>query len=313
MAEMVSDCCGAEVHNPGNQEYARCKECHEMALVVFDGTPPKVAVLGSGASAAFAVAACKDIGAEVKVYSSVHPNELSTQMGAFFLHDIPPNIGHIESVAVDIDSIGEASVYSEMQWGRNIPTSFPSERRTERWYSPMYLNRVWQDVTVFRETLSKEDIVRLTQLGYDWVFHSFPLVERTDSIVRFPILVGNQYSHLRDFILYNGTIQFDWVRLTRQFGNLCLEYPHNISVDDECLFRDMVGDLDSLGIEGLQSKDYPQWEHVWGRDIVPETEPLTSEEYVQKNIIPIGRFATWDRKMLSHQAYTIVKTHLIEG
>ena len=75
----------------------------------------KVAVLGSGASAAFAVAACKSLGADVKVYSSVHPNQNVQQTGAFFIHDIPPNIGYVEPVGVDISSIGEASVYSEMQ------------------------------------------------------------------------------------------------------------------------------------------------------------------------------------------------------
>ncbi len=311
----ISDCCSAKVYNPGGDKWARCEACHEMSLVIsgdWGGTRQKVAVLGSGASAAFAVAACKSIGAEVKVYSSVYPTENVQQTGAYFLHAIPPNIGHVEPVQVSINSIGEAAVYSEMQWGEVVPTSFPIEERTELWYSPMYLNRVWQSVPVFRETLSTEDIIGLTHQGYDWVFHSFPLVGRHESLVQFPIVVGKQANHLRDFILYNGTVQYDWVRATRQFGNLCFEYPHTYSIDDEYLFRDVIGNFSAPPLAELMGDVPASYEFFCGRDILPSTRPVTRQEYVRHNIVPIGRFATWDRKAFAHHAYTTVESHLQE-
>ena len=165
---------------------------------------------------------------------------------------------------------------------------------------------------MFRETLSKEDIIELTRQGYDWVFHSFPLVGRHESLVQFPIMVGRQYSHLRDFILYNGTVQYDWVRATRQFGNLCFEYPHTYSVDEENSFSDTIGDISVPPLSDLIEDIPDSFEVYYGRDIVPDTLPVTPEEHVRKNIIPIGRFAAWDRKMLSHHAYTIVENHLQE-
>jgi hypothetical protein len=48
------------------------------------------------------------------------------------------------------------------------------------------------------------------------------------------------------------------------------------------------------------------------RDIPPETVPVGLAERVEHNVVPIGRFATWDRRGLSHHAYHAVLKALDE-
>lgn len=255
----------------------------------------KVAILGSGPSAAFAVLACRSRGIEPEVISQNDGH--ADQSGAFFLHWLPEEFvaqNNVVPIEVEFVPLGTAEGYSTKQWGAVIPTSFPSHPRTEKMYSSVELMRVWYTLQVKIAKLAKGDIEKACQV-YDLVFHTFPINVGDRRTVHFPVM--DTRCHLKSSrILYNGTSD-RWIRCTTAFGRMSFEYP--------------VASINPL-LEPAPIASHKFERHLL-RDIPPGTEPMRAEERAFRNLIPIGRFATMDRKVLSHHAFGTVLSQLEGG
>lgn len=266
----------------------------------------KVAIVGSGASAAFAVWACQDVGVTPLVISDKAPSVQSS--GAFFLHWLPESVrAYFPQLNVLISSQGSAEGYTRKQWGRVIPSSFPKEQRTEKWYSSEAINWLWEHfyVNVNPGKLSDESLLKLGQ-EHDWVFHTFPSEQsqRSRALVKFPVIdftspepFNQQASRngLDGSIVYNGIEDQPWTRSTLAFGRCSTEYARvfNGKEFDSAKIAEPFG-----------------FKVNWLRDIPPEIERVRPEEHLATNIIPLGRFAEWDRRLLSHQSYYTARFYL---
>lgn len=254
----------------------------------------RVLIVGTGPSAAFAVQACKDLGILPEVWGERPPH--FTQAGAFFIHWLPESIQG-EPIPVLITSKGSAKNYALKQWGSEINTSFPEKTRVENWHSSVCLADVWAGLKIVQRKVQDLDLYEASQ-RYSWVFHSFPLTFHSvkRKTLGFPALFGtpNRQNGVR--VQYNGSLLEDWVRLTDSFGRRTLEFPVGTS---EEILSEYEG--------GFQSKP----KRVELRDLPPEMVPVEPSEFLQPNLVPIGRWSCFDRKMLSHSTYGRVRGMLL--
>ena len=252
-----------------------------------------VLILGSGPSAAYAVLACEDAGMSCEVMSNRGPNV--SQVGAFFLHWVPDRL-EAKPTKVQVWGVGTREGYLTKQWGpefRGIPTSFPSEERMEKWYPSSALSRVWEQVSYHRGAVAGD--ADLAKLGgqYGRVFHTFSSQRSGTSrrLQMFPTL-SRQQREERDYgsnlVIYNGDPAEAHIRVTVAWGRLSVEFPRGTPQGE---------------VRGYRRQFRGEPDTVMLRDILPTTAPVSREERVADNVIPLGRFATWDRRALSHHAY----------
>lgn len=260
-----------------------------------------VAILGTGPSAAFALLACREMGVSTRVLSTTPPS--TSQAGAFFLHYVPPAYP-AEPVPVVVGAVGHREGYLRKQWGRaDIPTSFPSASRIHYWYNSACLEQVWADQPVeLVNSLSDGDLARLGQ-RHGLVFHTFSAKAhfREREIVLFPTLThfgvpGRDYG--TDCVTYNGIPEDAHVRSTMSMGRYSIEFPADTRKEVVDSYRTFFKERPSL---------------VRLRDIRPGTPPVTSGQWLAPNVIPLGRFARFDRNLLSHDAYFSTLYFLKEG
>lgn len=260
-------------------------------------TKPKVLILGTGPSAAFAVQACKDLGINPYVWGEKPPH--FTQAGAFFIHHLPESLqAGAVPMKVRISRRGNADSYSVKQWGRILHTSFPDKEYTADWYSSVELARVWNGVHIDVKKLNDVELLSYGGL-FDWIFHTFPLECHSQHRVcgSIPCLVGVPYNDLGPRVLYSGSLKDDWIRLTDSMGRRTLEFPGyspNSTIRDEVNFSLFRGTVREIRL----------------RDLGPRQQPVPVPEYLSSNIIPVGRWACWDHKMLSHDTYERVRSYL---
>lgn len=263
----------------------------------------KILIAGSGPSAAFAAMAALDWGAELHVMSKTQPHV--QQDGAFFIHWLPENwrkaaIQTIEvhPYTVKIRWVGTAEQYTIKQWSMGMPSSFPAHDYEEQWYNSEALNAVWQRTRPLHSDMDSSNLRKCSEL-YDYVFHTFTVEEHraNRNYTWFPIrsFVREWGQELK--IVYNGSTD-PWVRMTMSFyGRVSFEFP------------------DTPHTELLLSTE-PVWDAMDKaklRDIHPSIQPVAESEWLAPNVRPLGRFATWDRKRLSHHAYADVMQALTGG
>lgn len=260
-----------------------------------------VLIVGSGPSAAFAALACQDAGVTCEVMSHKPPS--TDQAGAFFLHWLPERLEAPPS-KVRVWGTGTREGYLKKQWGTGVdtPTSFPEAEREEMWYCSYALRQVW-DTVPFRHCESVTDWEMEALAGaYRWVFHTFPSDQSKDGrkLALFPTLTRQQ-GDFRDqgpcMIIYSGDLVEAHVRTTLAWGRMSIEFPRGTPL---------------LTLQKYNSAFRGPPELVMLRDIPPETAPVSRAEWVCGNVVPIGRFATWDRRLLSHQSYRAVLDTLQE-
>lgn len=269
---------------------------------------PKVAILGTGISSAYAYRACFDY--KLKRVDVFNFESGKPGIGAFYLHWVPEDIQlKVPAQKVAYLGIGTAKVYMERQWPqlkhntalrRNTKTSFPSKGLIleEGWNAKEVWELLWIraniDTVAFK--LSDADIKDLART-YDIVFQSFPSqaalstqpVNALIPIEVFPkganILNDKLAGMVEDcpnVIIYNGKEDSSrWVRASMMFGATSIEYPYTMKEEDIHLKK------------GGQLKVI--------QDIFPGVRPY--RERIVPNVIPIGRFATYKRSYLSHDAY----------
>lgn len=258
----------------------------------------KVVIAGSGPSAAFAVMACWYLGIMPRVYSDKPPR--SQQTGAFFLHWTPSELTgypHSEPIWVRIEGRGTAAGYTCKQWGKVIPSSFPVEPELKRMFDSRVLDNVWTIQPWEKRCLTSQELIDLGKEN-DWVFHTFPASPNGRAVLEIPTLVkmleqDNPTDNLK--IIYSGVEDGNetWVRKTIGLTHISVEYP--------------IGMTEFKSVPELGM--HPRFVRL--RDLMPDVEPVSESEYLAPNVIPIGRWATFDRHALSHQAYFDVKRRLL--
>ena len=261
---------------------------------------PSIAIIGSGAAAAFAHRACKDYGCtKVDVYTD---RMGKPSPGAFFFHWLPNDLRlKFEPENVHYMGMGTAERYWLNQWPDIAyeamgPTSFPVKTYAQSgWDGHTVWDALWDNakITIMAERFSDSDLREMAKF-HDIVLLTFPtqesLKEQGWCQVQIPIesvqtvtmqippssmlTLTQQYDN---FILYNGGEMFQWVRMSRLWGRTSFEYAHN----------------STYGQGDVSMTHHP--------DLLPST-PVWSK-VPAKNFMLVGRFARWDRKYLSHQSY----------
>lgn len=266
-----------------------------------------VAILGTGPSAAYAYRACRDMGLEPAVYGKLSDRP----HGAFWLHWLPPQLQwRVPYFQVEYRAEGTADGYVLKIWGRpDISSSFPRERRIEKgWLPDPGLAALWEGAGVTEVLLNEEDIQRLCGV-YDLVIRTFPprLPELLREQLHFCTLfyrrvTAGRYANIQrvERLTYNGLPGVPWVRSARLAGELSYEFPGVVEQSQVA---------EHLGPGNWQRAvwpDLPPQEHTefwlqlhrWEKEIWQPSQP--------SNLLTVGRYATWQRKGLSHQAYQTV-------
>lgn len=291
-------------------------------------TIKKVAICGGGPAARFAAQACKDNGVkEVHCYSFTKGRAPS---GSFWFHDLPPSLGQFNKEPILVFPEGTPEGYHRKQYGPDIPmavSSFPLNvgiPQLKHGYNP---TGPWKEmekaIDDWRFDRLTDNAVERLGKSYDLVLSTiprksdkdrfppvamFPAVSLPADIMKTPsdlwsnFLRGNQISpgqlgsYIRKFhnrfptantalIIYSGEDKHPWIRLSLLHDKVTVEYPIGFKVQSAILRNFQV---------------------VLQPTLTPEHKPLTGDELFDENVYLIGRFATWDRHLLSHQVYSAV-------
>lgn len=240
----------------------------------------KVAILGTGPSAAYVHQACKDLDVESKVYSNLPPR--TALGGIFYLHEIPMSI-RAEAQPIELYGLGIKELYQKREWGckplEKWHCSFPESGEDVLGYDPQIISEFWENVD-FKPVLSLTtlDIGHLAK-EYNWVFQTFP---ETDHRIKYQKQWLRQYRVRtfyrpgeHNFIVYNGTTSNSWLRAGSLFGWVTEEAPMEVE---------------------------PQPMEIIKSRITPGARPQKST--IAKNVILTGRFATWNKKELASDSYS---------
>jgi len=269
----------------------------------------EIAILGSGPSAAFAYQACLKAGYGPHEIFVATAKLTEPPAGAFWFHWVP---NHIRAVKVPIvlKGVGTEEGYLSKQWRRHlsgVPSSFPkTEQRMSGYPVSRYVWRqMWEGADILPGFAFTDQAVRDLAQDFEKVIQTFPskaaIHAYRDYTVLYPTVVYEVahewpewekflhsfsteilYSPQGVYCLYNGLAHDDWVRATYSLGKVMVEYP-------------WYTPLDTLPTEGT----------VLNRDIVPwagDLDPMPPAE----NVLMVGRYATWQRKQLSHETFGIV-------
>lgn len=256
-----------------------------------------VAVVGLGPTGAFVARAAIDCGYKVTVY--VFGQSHLTPPGAFWLHWLPEDMTEtFEPVEIKIIGKGKASNYVDLQWGKEIgkhyhtSSSFTEGMVIEEGYNPaQVLPKLVPDSVLIEYVafpLSDIDVVGLTH-SHQYVFQTFPRkVDVLTQPERIPYIAAARFDCKdpnQNVVVYNGTGNGIVVREAYLFGHHFLEFPKNMPL-----------------VEVLGNYDLSDYQHVVLKDLHPATTPIQADPLGR--VYLMGRFAQWDRKCLSHDAYS---------
>ncbi len=244
--------------------------------------PLRIAIIGGGPSAAFAYRACWDM----RLNPTVYADKLTSPNGAFYIHDMPvtcpPDIRKQYAKSIHYIGIGTAEGYAEKMWGNpQIKTSFPITPRTEIGYDPAIINWLWTDLDRLHPCgkLTDDGVVAIAS-QYDLVIQTFPTDEskKYRTIDQIPVFTKSIEPMNHILLLYSGD-NSPWVRATFSGEKLSLEYPKDFPTTEDLLY--------------------------WTFSSVPDLPPETSDwiKGPASNVKLVGRFAQYNRKILSHHAY----------
>lgn len=309
----------------------------------------KVAILGAGPTAFFAACAARDCGHIPEIFGFTMGDPPA---GSFYLHDIPPWIKlAVESQKLATMRVGVEENYIQKQYGKYANgitnSSFPKVApkvpliTTIYPYSEQIKRYLIENTPIQLGILFNDDLIMEYAESYDVVLHTFPTeesilsslgnlyfpvstlhiparnrpnswwrkfadavnLERLDLLGPLGIATLNTdtwFPNLPNLVLYDGTLTHPYVRLSVLFQHLHLEFPVGYHEEKS----DVLYDLERIGFKtAIQPTLKPQQKRWDG--------------YLSENVFAIGRYATWDTQVLSHQAYYdtcgILKTYTTEG
>lgn len=246
----------------------------------------RVAILGGGPSAAFALQACRDRNVAPEVFA----NEHTQPRGAFYVHWVPETVSRRSRYKLPVYwlGMGSAGRYVEKMWGEKLlSSSFPEEPRVEQGYHPSILTELWGLYPLRPTTSLRDRDIRAMSPRYDLVVQTFPSEEgtrrRPNRATSFPIWWKEIPESPFLMLWYNGG-EGAWVRQTMGCGIWSIEFPTSYELDME------------IAASG--------WTIAQGRDLKHFTRPYTTG--LASNVLLVGRYARWDRKFLAHHTYQLV-------
>lgn len=248
----------------------------------------RVAILGSGPSAAFAVAACKELEIYPIVYSYKPWN--TDLKGATWVSGIPdsylrdPDMIRKYRVVHMMPLYSNADIYNKAMWGDAITeTSYPLKPEVKSAYHPSVLLTMIGSASVGHIycKFKDDDIKRLSD-EYDLVIQTFSTEEEISKQPKLlPIYIYEEDVPDRgvNLAIYAGE---PWLRMSILWNKIFWEYAHPI--------------------EGY--RQYP----TIARKIPPDCPTIL--EGVAPNVLRVGRYATWERKAFSYHSYLQVRYRL---
>lgn len=241
----------------------------------------KVAIFGSGLSAAYVYAACLDNGIEADFFTDNRKPEF---FGPVKLSWIPERV-KVLKYPVWLFSLGEKKDYLARMDRTSGSTTFPSSGRIETAaYNPVEVLEQLQPLgcKITLGKFSDSEIEKLSQ-QYDYTFVTFPLQQskREDKLVPYWLwLLKNQTVSLPNMVIYNGTTVFPWTRYSYYWGVHMWEYCHLTLEQPLC---------PAIGAEVRRIAD-----------IAPGVKEYTSPF---PKMALVGRWARWNKEVLAQDAY----------
>lgn len=273
----------------------------------------EVAIVGSGASAMYAVLACNAVGIKPDVFSK----DLVVTPGAFWLKYLPRNVREFfKEEEIAILSIGSREAYINKQW-TSIPadykSSFPSKNDKEVGYNPeivlpyVFTLGDYCHLITLKESLADDDLGYLSD-NYKFVFHSFP-TQKAKEVYRDKIVKNLSIISLHDKSLLT-------IRSLQNTANWCMYDgdPTSVAVRQSALFGKFYIELSKYAspenVEFIVN-NYPNSKISFFFDLAPGDYSAGCFP-VKERIIPIGRPATFNRKELSSDTFSRV-INILEG
>lgn len=267
-------------------------------------TKPCVVILGGGPGSIFAYYGALDAGYD-REEIEIRAFGLSYPPGAFWLHELPPVIPFkAEPEAMTITMVGMPDDYSRKQWGEVFPTSAAKYAgRTVPAYNPhVVLPKLWETVhwtpNSFKWT---ESTIAMLADDYEHVIVTFPFSPSGPGRLTIPVYYAQVPTLSKNTCVYNGNVTTGWVRLTAAFGWINLEYPTSWM--------------------GRQQEIREEQDELWGvkgtilevPELHPTAQPVQDVLIGERNnILLTGRWATNNRKALSHDSYYDVLNYLLK-
>lgn len=272
----------------------------------------KVAILGGGLSAAFAYRALLD--------NNIVPDVITERIftppgGCIWVHNLPKSINNKKLYEpIHVEGVGDAKTYSCKMWGRELKTSFPSSGDYDtKGVNPLTAARLlWGDREALKKQIKKgrvdEKLVKAIKKDYDLVIQTFPLGSAKPKWET-PIWVltkAPEENLTRNLVCYHGGAEDSYVRYSVLFGIRSWEFsPQKSDVETHSLQAAEWGIA-----QGLYENDRAR---LWYAPEIPPQEiagKLAVESYADGNVLYCGRWATGNRKFLSHEVYDRVVWHL---
>jgi hypothetical protein len=242
----------------------------------------KVAIFGSGLSAAYVYAACLDNGVEADFFTDNRKPEF---FGPVKLEWVPVKLQSVLlRYPVWLFSLGTKKNYLKNMERSSGSTTFPENGRTETLaYNPTEVLEQLQPQG--KVTLGKFSDIEIRQLShsYAYSFVTFPLQSSKGEGKLVPYwlwLLKNQNMSLPNMVIYNGTFVFPWTRFSYYWDTQMWEYSHTEKEEPVC---------PAIGAELRRIAD-----------IAPGVPEYTSPFH---HVALVGRWARWSKSVLAQDAY----------
>lgn len=267
----------------------------------------RAAVLGCGPAGLFAAHALALEGWEFDIYSKPRQSHM---YGAQYLHGPIPGLTHTDPVTVDYVLEGTVEGYRSKVYGTNYAGRVSVgelESKHQGWDIREAYNNAWSlygdkvipSHTSYNNLMMVDDEGRSSGLS---IFELYPLVV---SSVPVPVMCARPKAHQfhaqtiwamgdapdrgqilshqipEDTVICNGTREVGWYRLSNVFGHKTVEYPNRTKPP----------------IPGISEVRKPIKHQCSCYDGVD-------------NLLRVGRYGTWTKGVLSHQAFHAVREAL---
>jgi hypothetical protein len=247
---------------------------------------PKIAIFGSGLSAAYIYAACKDNSCEVEFFT----DRPFTEKVEFFMPirlSWLPEWVEVKKYPIWWFGLGTKEDYLARMGRTGGTTAFPEKGRTELTaYNPSDILEKLQPVgsKVTLGKFSDSEIEKISN-NFDHSFVTFPLQQskKEGKLVSYWIYFLKNFNDmsLPNIAIYSGTTEFHWTRFSHYWGIYMWEYSH----------------LEYPGIPP-QPSVFAEAKKIF--DIAPGVK-----EYISpfSKVTMVGRWARWSKNVLAEDAY----------